>query len=333
MPHRSSHSLFFVLVLTLPLFLHGQSIVDAKRSGSGTDIPTRIHVITGAVYTSDGVPVPGAWVTVRSLRSGEIVFNGTSAADGGFEVAVDANSAFEVIARMGNAEDRAVDDGGSSMSLRMTLPMASARSDGKDQVSIADLKAPRKAQEALEKATKALRTNDVAKARKELEEAVKLYPDYPAALPLLAVVRSHDDPAGALLLAQRATQLSPDNAFARAIFGGLLNDSGQSENALKEAEAAIKLAPTLWQGHFERARALAAVGRLQEALPSAIRADELAQGHVVSARVARSRLLAALGRQQEAQDQLNAFIQNSPDRASRERAAAEKVTIQSLMKK
>jgi tetratricopeptide (TPR) repeat protein len=331
MPYRSSHSLFF-LFLAFTLSLHSQSIADARRSGSNMDNMSRIRTIVGAVYTSDGVPVAGAWVTVRNLQSGEVVFTGQSASDGGFEVAVLANSMFEVVARLGNAEDRAVEEGETSMSLRMTLPLSSARPQG-DKVSVSDLKAPRKAQEALEKATKALRANDLAKARKELEEAVKLYPDYPAALPLLAVARSHDDPAGALLLAQRATQLSPDSAFARAIFGGLLNDSGQSANALEEAEAAIKFAPTLWQGHFERARSLAALGRLQEALPSAIRADELARGQVVSVRVARSRLLAALGRQQEAQDQLNAFIQNSPDRASRERAAAEKVTIQSLMKK
>jgi tetratricopeptide (TPR) repeat protein len=136
-----------------------------------------------------------------------------------------------------------------------------------------------------------------------------------------------------LLLAQRAAQLSPDRSYSRAVFAALLNDSQQSQVALEEADAAIKLAPAQWQGHFERARALAAMGRLQEALPCATRADELAQGNIVSVRVARSRLLAALGRQQEAQDQLNAFIQNSPDRASRERAAAEKVTIESLMKK
>jgi hypothetical protein len=336
MPHPSSRvvfSSFFLLTFTLS-YLHAQSIADVSRRGPVFDSKATVRTLAGAVYTRDGKPLPGAWVTIRNIQSGDMVFNGKTGADGAFEVPVTANATFEVVARQGTDEDRAIASADDTMALRMTLPVRAVnRGEPSDSVSMADLKAPPKAQQALDKGAKALVARDVSGARKYLEQAVEIYPDYPAALTLLALTRAKDDQAGALLLARRASQLSPERAFTRAVLAGVLNDSGQSQPALDEADAAIALSASLWQGHFERARALASLGHLDDALTSAIRADDLTQGHLLSVRVARSRLLAALGRTDEAQDQLNAFIQTAPDRASKERAAAEKLTINGFAKK
>jgi tetratricopeptide (TPR) repeat protein len=280
------------------------------------------------------VPLGGVWVTIRSLRTGAVVFSVNTAQDGSFDAPVTGNGSYEVVAQRGNDQDRAVADPESSMSLRLTLPTATAqRAEAGASVSVADLKAPRKAQQELEKATKALREKDTAGARKHVENAVQIYPDYPSALTFLALMQASDDRAAALLTARRAAELSPGRAFTRAVLAGILNDSGQPVSALEEANAAIAISSSQWQGHFERARALAKMGRLDEALTSAARADELVQGKVLSVSVARSRLLAALGRPDEARDRLNAFIQRAPDKDSKERATAEKLTINTFAKK
>jgi tetratricopeptide (TPR) repeat protein len=336
MPHRSSRLIFssFLFFIFTLSYSHAQSLADASRRGPINDSAVTARTLEGAVYTRDGKPLPGAWVTIRNLQSGDLVFNGKTSVDGAFAVPVAANSTFEVVARQGTDEDRAIARAEDTMSLRMTLPVrAVSRGEPADSISMADLKAPPKAQQALEKGAKALAEKDVTGARKHLEKAVEIYPDYPAALTLLSLTRAKEDPAAALLLARRASQLSPDRAFTRAVLAGLLNDSGQSQPALEEADAAIALSASQWQGHFERARALASLGHLDDALTSTIRADDLTQGHLLSVRIARSRLLAALGRPDEARDQLNAFIQAAPDQASKERAAAEKLTINGFAKK
>ena len=334
MPYLSLRPLLSAVFL-INVSLCSQSILDVRhRSDIPSDSMNRTRTLAGAVYTTDGVPVPGAWITVRNLQSGEIVFTGTTAADGGFETTVDGSQSFEVQARSGIEENRMIAKGDDAMSLRMTLPVRSApNSSAGASVSLLDLKAPSKAKQALEKAKEALRKNDGDKAHTQLEKALKEYPDYPTALTLLALLEATKDHDAALTLARHATALSPQDGFPRAILAGFLNDGRQPDEALKEADAAIANSSGQWQAHFERARALAARGKLEEALASAVRADELAQGHVLAVRVARTRLLAALGRQEEARESLNAFIQAAPDKATKERAKAEALTINSFAKK
>lgn len=334
MPYFSLRPLLsFLFVFSLSL--HSQSMADVRRRGDiSVESKNAMRTIAGALYTSDGVPVPGAWITIRSLHTGEIVFSGTTNTDGSFEALVDAGETFEVIARSGIEQDRAVAKGDDAMALRMTLPIRAAQiSGGGASVSMADLKAPPKAQRALDKAKEALRKNESEKAHAQLEKALKEYPEYPTALTLLALLEAPRDHEGALALVKRAAALSPQDAFPHAILAGFLNDAKQPDAALKESDAAIANSSQLWQGHFERARALAARGKLEEALASAVRADELAQGRVLAVRVARTRLLAALGRQEEARESLNAFIQAAPDKATKDRAKAEALTIKSFAKK
>jgi hypothetical protein len=332
MPYFSSRSLLFFVFLS-NLYLHSQSMADVRRPGNAPfDNMNSMRALGGAVYTQDGVPVPGAWVTIRNIRSGEIVFNGTTSRDGGFETEVGNGQTYEVLARTGMHEDRAIARGDDATSLRMTLPVHSGHGSG-GSVAMADLKASPKAQEALAQAQQALTKNDREKAQKELEKALKEYPDYPRALALQALLQAPTDQNAALLLARRAAALSPQDGFPRAILAGFLNDSQQPDEALKEADAAIASASHLWQGHFERARALASNGRLEDALASATRADELAQGRISAVRVARTRLLAALGRTEEAGGLSSASVQKQEDKGKRDRTSSEAVGSRSFAKK
>jgi len=332
MPYFSPRSLLFLIFLS-NLYLHSQPMPDVRRPGNAPfDKMNSMRALGGAVYTQDGVPVPGAWVTIRNIRSGEIVFNGTTTRDGGFETEVGNGQTYEVLARNGVHEDRAITRGDDATSLRMTLPMHSGHGSG-GSVAVADLKASPKAQEALSRAQQALARSDREKAHKELEKALKEYPDYPRALALMALVQAPTDQSGALLLARRAAALSPQDGFPRAILAGFLNDSQQPDEALKEADAAIASASHLWQGHFERARALASDGRLEDALASAIRADELAQGRISAVRVARTRLLLALGRNEEAGELSSASVPKQGDKGQRHQAVHESGPINNVAKK
>jgi tetratricopeptide (TPR) repeat protein len=234
---------------------------------------------------------------------------------------------FEVVIRNGMDEDRRIvqTDGPTSF-VRVTFASSANDQSGGGSVAMADLRAPKKAQEAFAKGREAIMKHDLDRARKELEKALQVYPDYASALTLLAVVESTTTQlSNALTYAQRATELAPDSAFAHTVLASIFNVTGQFDPALKEADKGILLSPLAWQGHYERAQSLGAVRRYEEALISASRADELTQGKALQPRLLVCRILSRLGRDQEARNRMNAFIQSAPDSRVRDLAKAEMV--------
>jgi tetratricopeptide (TPR) repeat protein len=331
MPYRTSRSLI-ILLLVVSLYLPAQQTFDPFNGISSPENRGRQQSISGIVYDTSGNRVAGASIMIRDLNTGELVAQGVTGHDGAFMATVRAGS-FEITTSKDTEQERTIVRADQSAFLNITLKGSQTATASNAAVSLVDLKAPQKAQDEFEKAQEAIGKKDLLKARKHLEAAIKRYPDYAAALALLAFATMPSDLASAQTMAARAVQLAPEVGFNHAMLAATRNASQQFASALPESEIAVTLSPQLWQGHFERARALAGVGRLEDALKSATRADELSGGRILVARIARSRLLAALGRQQEANDQLNAFIQTAPDRTTREQAAAEKLSIMSFVKK
>jgi DNA-binding winged helix-turn-helix (wHTH) protein len=88
--------------------------------------------------------------------------------------------------------------------------------------------------------------DDIAQARLALSRAIELDPGSSYAHALLCRIHAtYDwDFAGAETECRRAVKLDPDNHEARREFAFLLNSLGRKDDALKEMDAAIALAPT-----------------------------------------------------------------------------------------
>jgi tetratricopeptide (TPR) repeat protein len=320
---RAIFRALFLGLLFVSLNVSAQFNRENERFGSVSDGFDNMRSISGSVNSGSGTPIAGASVTIRYLRTGMIVFSGTTANDGLFEVSGISEGTFDVVVRHGKDEDRhTVRTDGPASFVRVVFRDSGADESG-DSVALVDLRAPKKAQEALAKGRSAAVKLDLDNARKELEKALEIYPDYAGALTLLAVVTA--DPPKALMYAQRAAELAPESAFAHTVIASVLNRTGKFDPALKEADKAISLSPVAWQGHYERAQSLGAMGKMEEALASASRADELTRGQALQARVLLCRILSRLGREEEARTRLNAFIHSAPDQRTRDLAKAEMV--------
>jgi tetratricopeptide (TPR) repeat protein len=325
-----SRAIFHGFLLLSFLFVSFNTSAQRNRDGdfgAAADSPNRGQGISGTVHTSSGAPISNAFVMIRDMRTGRVVFSGITASDGAFEASGIDPGSYEVVIRNGMDEDRRIvqTDGPASF-VRVTFASPGTDQSGGEPVAMADLRAPKKAQDAFAKGHQAIMKNEVDKARKELEKALQIYPDYASALTLLAVVESTTpELSSALTYAQRATELAPESSLSHTVLASIFNRSGQFNPALKEADKAISLAPLAWQGYFERAQSLGAVGRIEEALASASRADELTQGKALQPRLLVCRILARLGRDQEARTRMNAFIQSAQDQRVRDLAKAEMV--------
>lgn len=87
----------------------------------------------------------------------------------------------------------------------------------------------------------------------------------PALLQLAFEYLKRNDYAAGLPLAEQAVQIDPNSFPARNALGRLLLELGQTERAIKELEAGVKLAPDSPEMHFALARAYSKAGRKTEA--------------------------------------------------------------------
>ena len=99
---------------------------------------------------------------------------------------------------------------------------------------------------------------DSGKVAAEFREAIRLQPDYAEAHNNLGVVlvQAGDDP-GAIAAFREAVRISPDYADAHANLGAALAPT-DSEEAVRELEKAVALAPTLVKARFNLASAYGA---------------------------------------------------------------------------
>jgi Tfp pilus assembly protein PilF len=106
------------------------------------------------------------------------------------------------------------------------LSLAAAVS-GADTISVRELAIPQKAQDRYYDAQEKLARHDPDGARKKLEEALEVAPEYSAAWNALGVISDDPEP-----LFRRAIETDPDNLDAVLNLGGLLLKSGHAEEAL-----------------------------------------------------------------------------------------------------
>jgi tetratricopeptide (TPR) repeat protein len=117
------------------------------------------------------------------------------------------------------------------------------------------------------------KAGNLERAGQQFEEAIRADPKFAAAHVGLAethlrAYRTRKDPAlldAARNQAQRARELSPQLASARVILGGVLAESRQQQEAVRELEAAIQLDPREPAAYRELARLYWSLARYRDA--------------------------------------------------------------------
>ena len=128
---------------------------------------------------------------------------------------------------------------------------------------------PDTAQAWVQAGFKAQQRGDAAAAEAAFQQALRLRPEYPAALQLLGgLARKRGDEAGAEVLLRRSLAADATQAHVWNNLGNLLLTSRRSDEALAGYDRAIQLQPPYADAHYNRARALHQLARLPEAAAS-----------------------------------------------------------------
>lgn len=128
------------------------------------------------------------------------------------------------------------------------LPLTATAADPKvtfvqkqQRVSVRELQIPEKATGKYADAEKRLRRGDIPGARRILQEALAIAPDYSAAWNALGVIAQ--DTASAEANFRRAMETDPDNLDAALNLGGVLLKTGRAQEALPLNEQVAKWLP------------------------------------------------------------------------------------------
>lgn len=133
-------------------------------------------------------------------------------------------------------------------------------------VSTNALRAPDKAQVAVQHAREALMRGRDAEAGKDLERALKMYPDYALALQLRGVISMRSNRLEeACADFQQAIHSDPNLGAAYLALGAVYNRLGHFNDATLLLNRATAMLPTSWFVHYQSAVAYLGAGKIEAA--------------------------------------------------------------------
>jgi len=137
---------------------------------------------------------------------------------------------------------------------------------GEQVVTANALRAPAKAQNAVQNAARAMAHNKPKEAEKQIAYALDLYPDYAKALVLHAIWKMPTEPSDSIKDLERAIHVDPAYGVPYAVLASIYNDSQRYDDAFPLIQRAMQLLPFGWPVHYEMARTLRGKNRIPEAL-------------------------------------------------------------------
>src|SRR4051812_16770846 len=135
------------------------------------------------------------------------------------------------------------------------------------------LRAPAKAQRALEKAAAAMKSKQAREAEEQVARALELYPDYAVALTLRAIGKMNADRSDSIKDLERAIHVDPQYGVSYAILASIYNDDQRYDDAIPLIQRAMQLLPAAWPVRYEMARALCGNHQSLEALREVTEAE------------------------------------------------------------
>lgn len=260
-------------------------------------------------------PLQNARVELRDSGNGTVVSSSYTNSAGQFNFGAVPQGLYRIVALMGvsQVEERVdVSSFRSSVNLRMPLNHSQQGGDTGNTISVAQYKIPEKARKEFQKAQEASAKLNLEEARKRIESALEIYPNYADALTLRAVMNLASNTAAAVADLEKAIQCDGNYALAYTVLGSALNAQGKFDQALQTLQHGETLAPDSWQTYFEVARsyigkkeydtALRELGKAQSLLPTEYPVVLLvsAQAHL------------GLNQYQNAVSELQAYLQKEP---------------------
>ncbi len=181
-------------------------------------------------------------------------------------------------------------------------------------VSVRQMAVPRNARKELTKAESALSKHEIAAARKHVECALQLHPNYADALALRGILNlAEGDSDGSVTDLKRAISYDPSLHMPYSALASIYNDRHDYDAAAESAARAISLSPLSWQGHYEAARARLGKGDCKAALDEVQRAEKLLTPRTFGGvTVTKASALVGLGDEVTAKNLLREFLENSP---------------------
>jgi tetratricopeptide (TPR) repeat protein len=179
-----------------------------------------------------------------------------------------------------------------------------------DTVSVARLSVPAKAAKHLDWAQKRFIKSDLTDAVREIDQALKIYPECAQAFSMRAFVKlALKDLPGAIQDAHRAVTIDPHDPASSLALATAYNDANEFSNAAVAAQQALSLNPNAWQGRLELAKSWYNQGQYNVALSALDRIDkDFPDVHLV-----RANILMRMGRATEATEQFLIFLKQAPD--------------------
>lgn len=271
--------------------------------------------ISGVVTRMDGTPLHDIRIEVRSLTTGAVVQVCNSGLNGTFDAPNLRLGNYEVVAIDGITEaHEAVYLQSESAIVTLRLTTASTAPKG-GTVSVATLKTPEKARHLVEKARAAMAKNRFDEARKNIEAALAIAPDYAEALTARAVLEldaNQEDAAVADL--DHAIKADARYGDAYLVMGATFNRMGRFDDALRSLDRSSMYQPNSWQCAYEMSKAWLGKHDYEHAMQQVNRAQSLGGARVVSA-IHMLRGYALMGQQrfEQAAKELEAYLSAEPN--------------------
>jgi tetratricopeptide (TPR) repeat protein len=178
-------------------------------------------------------------------------------------------------------------------------------------VTTVDLTVPQKAHDEWQKAFDA--KDDWEKAKKHLEKAIEIAPNFEAALNDLGrIYHRRQQYAQAAALFERALKVNPDSVTARVNLAGSLIGLKQYERALNENLSVLALRPLDSLAHAQAGLSLFQLNRYEEAIPHFQQARQSDPNSPVLPGFFLARAYDALGRNESAIVEYEEFLKVHP---------------------
>jgi len=310
----------FSIFLTAALWAQKPGL---PSSHSGTpNLAESQQSLSGYVRTFDGQPIADARVELD--RDGRAVTDTYTNAGGAFEFDNLAGGGYHVRVNVGVDEiNEDVEVFGPSMvNLRMPKP-AGSDIGTRDSVSVAQLKIPEKARDAYNKARKDVDKGKLDDARRHIEEALQVAPEFSDALTLRGILKlDGNDASGAIADLEKAVQSDPNNSMAFLALGSAYNQQSRFQDALRVLDHGVGLSPRSWQGYFELGKAFLGQSDYDAALRQLNKAGDLGPKEYAPIHLVKAHALLGLKNYPEAISELEAYLEKDPKGPNSDEARA-----------
>jgi predicted Zn-dependent protease len=199
-------------------------------------------------------------------------------------------------------------------------------------VSVAQFKVPEKARKAFNKAQDAFHERKDDKARKYVEEALAIEPQFAEALTLRGIMKIDGrDEDGAIDDLSAAIKADAGYALAYTALGAAFNRAQRFDEALQTLDRGIATDPTNWQNYFELGKAQVSKGDYATGLKSMDKAQSLTKQEYPPLHLVKAHAMLMMKQYQNAMVELAAFLKKAPKAPQSEQAKAMMQQAQALL--